>query len=353
MSNNKRVAVVGGGIVGLAAALELCEMADVEVHLYDPSLGRGATFAAAGMLAPAAEARPGESESYELQAQSIPSWRKVFSKIGLSEADLHSSGTLYVGFDASDRRQLEQLRSVILSHGAEVRVTARGEEEAIFQGVHPNIQTGLFLPNDAWIEPDLVVEALKSTLENRGLIFHEQEVVTCTNSGSITTKQEQADYSAVVLTTGSAPLSIGFPLSKNSVRPVRGITVHLYVDGAPSGPMIRAFVRGRDFYAVNRGAGNFVIGASSEERSEMGVELGELERLFRDAAEVLPFLEGSVVVDIRRGLRPASSTNDPFLERIADSSVVYSSGHFRHGVTLAPVTALETVRLVKEILDEN
>ncbi len=353
MSVSKRVAVVGGGIVGLVAALELSELPGVSVTLYDPAPGTGATYAAAGMLAAAAEARPDEFESYELQLQSIPGWLSVFARIGIDDSHLHRSGTLYVGFDASDRRQLEQLRSVILAHGAEVEDVRRSDVLDLFAGLHPNIKSGLFLPTDAWVDPDLVVKALIEVLKSREVSFVEEKVVSCSNEGAVSTNAGASHFSAVLLATGSAALGANFPRTVNSVRPVRGITAHLHVGGVPTGPMVRAFVRGRDFYAVNRGDGNFVIGASSEERSEMGVELGELERLFRDASEVMPFLEGSVVGEIRRGLRPASASNDPFLERAPDSRVAYSSGHFRHGITLAPVSASATAQLVKEILDEG
>ena len=46
-----------------------------EVSLFDPSLGRGATWAAAGMIAPIAEIGPGEEANYELQRGALGAWR--------------------------------------------------------------------------------------------------------------------------------------------------------------------------------------------------------------------------------------------------------------------------------------
>ncbi len=353
MAKESKVAVVGGGIVGLVAALHLCEEPGVVVTLYDPAPGLGATHAAAGMLAPTAELRPAEAAGYRLQLRAIPAWRETLKLLALPESTLHESGTLYVGWDASDRRLLEQFETVAKQHDAQVSRVDRVHDEELFAGIHQNIVSGLFLPGDSWLDPDLVVETLVSTLKGKGVDIRYELVNSCSAEGVLTSDKSASQYDAVLLATGSAQLTDKFPAVVSAVRPVRGITVHVDSHHHAPGPMVRAFVRGRDFYAVNRGEGKFVIGASSEERSELGIEVGELERLLRDAAEVLPFLETAVIGELRRGLRPTSESNDPFLERVRDTKVIYSSGHSRHGVTLAPVTASETVELVKDILHEN
>jgi glycine oxidase len=103
--------------------------------------------------------------------------------------------------------------------------------------------------------------------------------------------------------------------------------------------MIRAFVRGNPFYFVNRGNGSGVIGATSEEDASAHAQIGEVQRLFRDALDVIPSLETARIREIRSGLRPASVTGNPFIESFNEGRVLWVSGHYRHGVTLAPLTA--------------
>jgi glycine oxidase len=353
MDQVSKIAIVGGGIVGLVTALELLQLPDVEITIFDPSPGKGATYAAAGMIAPTAEMRPNETDSYALQLRAIPAWQEVLGTLQLPLITLQQVGTLYVGWDASDKRQLGQLGNVVRKQGGESSHVDKASHVDLFRGLHPNVSDGLFMPGDAWLEPDFVVPHLLEELRGRGVRLLEMEVLECTPNGVVRTGQGAEEFAAVVLATGAAVLSDRFPATHNTVRPIRGITVFLESTEIWSGPMIRAFIRGRDFYVVNRGNGTFVIGASSEEKSTLGVEAGELERLLRDAIELLPFLETASITTFRRGLRPASMTNDPFLERIDGSKVAYSSGHFRHGVTLAPVTARETSHLVQGILSEN
>jgi glycine oxidase len=111
--------------------------------------------------------------------------------------------------------------------------------------------------------------------------------------------------------------------------------------------MIRSFVRGNSFYMVSRPGGYDVLGASSEERQEPGAQVGEVQRLLRDALDVVPALETAVVLETREGNRPASDDLRPFFEVLVDGRWAWSSGHFRHGVTLAPIAAREAVRFAE------
>src|SRR5580704_16570293 len=67
------VVVVGGGVIGLAVAWEAAR-AGMVVTVADPLPGRGATWAAAGMLAPVGEAHFGEGRLTALNLASARAW---------------------------------------------------------------------------------------------------------------------------------------------------------------------------------------------------------------------------------------------------------------------------------------
>jgi glycine oxidase len=90
-----------------------------------------------------------------------------------------------------------------------------------------------------------------------------------------------------------------------------------------------------------------VLGATTEERREPVLEMGELQRLLRDALDVVPVLEDAHVLEHRLGLRPASPDLEPFFEVLGASGWAWASGHYRHGVTLAPIVAGEALRFVE------
>ena len=152
-----------------------------------------------------------------------------------------------------------------------------------------------------------------------------------------------------LVTTGSSGLPSGLSSSAgNAVRPVRGVTVRVLGPDRSDVATVRALVRGRAFYMVSRPGGYCVLGATAEERHEPVLEVGELQRLLRDALDVVPALENAHVLEHRLGLRPASPDLEPFFEVLGASRWAWISGHYRHGVTLAPLAALEALHFIQE-----
>jgi glycine oxidase len=63
----------------------------------------------------------------------------------------------------------------------------------------------------------------------------------------------------------------------------------------------------------------------------------------------VPELWRASFVEARAGLRPATASGLPIIERSPDNpKVVYATGHFRNGVLLAPLTAQRVADLVME-----
>lgn len=344
--------VVGGGVIGLTAAFRLAH-AGTLVTLLDPSPGRGATWAAAGMLAPGAEAAPGESANYRLQLAARQAWeglaRDVVAVCG-STIEIHDTGTLLVGFDASDRRALEQFSDVATSFGVVVEHVRRDDRPEFFAGVTARIADGFFLAGDGWLDPDQVVAALLRANEVLGVTLVRACVLAATTDGErveATTLDGsvQADVGILATGAGAAPEGV-LARASQSVRPVRGMTLRLQGVDRSDQPTVRALVRGRSVYMVSRPGGYCVLGASSDEKSDLVVEVGDLQRMLRDALDVFPDLEAAGLLETRQGLRPASRDLSPFFE-VLEGRWAWSSGHYRHGVTLAPLAAADAQRFVE------
>ena len=341
----KSTIVVGGGIVGLTSAWRLAR-AGHDVVVIDPAPGRGATWAAAGMIAPNAEAAPGELANFELQRQALTAWQllsqELIDVVGRG-VDISVSGTLLTGWDAGDRRLIDQFRHVANGFGVNSARVLRDTHPELFIGLSDRISGGLLLEGDAWLDPDQAVSVLREGLEKLGVEVVTEQVnfIEGDSSGVRVNYHGGACRADVgILATGAFGLPEGAtPTGEHSVRPVRGMTLRIDGIDRSAGPMVRCFVRGRPFYMVSRPGGYCVIGASSEERSGPFIEVGELQRLLRDALDVVPSLEACSLYETRVGMRPASTNLEPFFEVWPDRCWAWLSGHFRHGVTLAPVTA--------------
>jgi len=109
----------------------------------------------------------------------------------------------------------------------------------------------------------------------------------------------------------------------------------------PSGPgLVTRVIRMADGYLVPRADGGYVLGASMEEQGfDTSVTVRGVWELLRDAVELIPGLEELVIEEMLAGLRPGTPDNAPLVGAADAPGVIWATGHFRHGVLLAPYTA--------------
>jgi len=349
----RTVLVVGAGIIGLTSAFRLAR-AGHAVTVFDPAPARGATWAAAGMLAPSGEITPGEQDNYRLQLGAVAAWGEVADEVAdfaKTKLQIHRTGTLLVGWDHGDRRLIEQFAQVAAAFGAPHQSCSREVSPELFRSLSDRIHDGLYMGDDAWIDPDEAVRLLREALATLDVTFVDEHVVAVEGGTGVTATTETRNFAGDVglLATGASALPAGArPSGEHQVRPVLGVTVR--VQGVDRGDLatVRAYVRGRPFYMVSRPGGYCVLGATVEERDDTKLRVGELQRLLRDALDVVPELEVAAVIENRVGLRPASTDLRPFFEVLATPGWAWCTGHYRHGVTLAPLAARRVLEFVEE-----
>lgn len=346
---SKSSIVVGGGIIGLLSAYRLAR-AGFSVDVFDPQAAKGATHAAAGMLAPGGEITSGEHSQYLVQLKSTPAWEILSSEIETlcgQKIQIHNVGTLLVGWDYADKRLVQQHLELATEFSACVSLVDREQNQSMFEFISPRISDGLLLKDDAWVDPDQVIAALLSALNCLNVNMHHENVdeVAPSDLGvEVRTASGSLRADVGLIATGSSALPNGtIANGENVLRPVRGMTVRMQGFDRSAQPMVRAFVRGRKIYLVSRPGGYNVIGASSDESGIPIVEAGELQRLLRDALEIFPALETAEIVETRIGLRPVSPSHEPFFEELVTANWAWSSGHYRHGITLAPLASLQAL----------
>ncbi len=357
VSHRSDVAVVGGGVIGLSSAFALAR-AGRSVVVFDDRKGRGASFAAAGMLAPGAESSPEHAALTVLALRSRALWPSLvaqLSEYGDDTAHVVNSGSLFVAWDATDRREMDRYFAIARQQGITATEVDRRQSPQCFEGLTSRVNSGTFVPNDAYIEPDAVMRTLHHALEELEVRFVAERAECCdvvNDEGvAVTTSADRYVARSGVIATGATPRPLALlQQSSQRVRPVRGVTLRLHGPEGVERPMIRGYVQGRQIYVISHRDGTIIVGASSDESADETVESGTVRRLLEDATLLVPDLDHSMFVEARVGLRPASRDNLPFFEPLGSTSWAWSSGHFRHGFLLAPLAALSAVEFVAERL---
>lgn len=342
----QRVVVVGGGIVGLACADELVR-AGHDVQVFDPEPAAGATYAAAGMLAPAGEAWFGEEALLRLGLDSLEQWPAYAAALAERSGhdfDLREAGTLLVAADRDDLVEVRRACALLESSGVRVEELDRRALRGLEPTLSGRVRGGALLPDDRHVNPRRVADALLSVLGNRVV----RARATATGDGVVLDDGRHVAADVVLLATGAA----GMP----HVRPVRGEIVRVRSADAPT-RLLRARVHGERVYVVPRADGEVVIGATEEEHptghGAPSPTLGGVARLLETARALVPGLDTAELVEVVARDRPGSPDNGPLLGPAPGTGrtrVLLAGGHYRGGVLLAPVTAV-TVRAYVDGLD--
>jgi glycine oxidase len=383
------VAVIGGGIIGHGIAWE-ARQSGRSVVIVDEAPGTGASWAAAGMLAPVSELHYQEEELLELMLHSSGLWPAFAA--GLQGADAVASGrdtgylttsTLAVGADAADRQALADLRGVQRSNGLAVEPLTVREARAREPLLSPAISCAFEIPADHQVDPRKLLALIAESLPGcavrekaAGLLWDEGRVggVRLAGGGAV-----HAGETIIANGLGAASLD-GLPDGlKLPLRPVYGDILRLRVP-AYLQPLltstVRGLVHGVPVYIVPRRDGTVVIGATQREDALLGagrnagldtegpaapeglpgtaVSAGGVYQLLRDAQVLVPAVAELELMEATARARPGTPDNAPLLGRVAEvrtgtdiPGLIVATGFFRHGVLLTPAAA----SICRELMD--
>lgn len=341
------VVVVGGGVIGLSIGWQLLRR-DVPVVLFErDEAGRGASWVAAGMLAPHSEVGFEEESFLRLGIESLNQFPRFLDELADDtgrRVALDDRGTLIVGFHRDDTERIRRLYDFREHLGLPVRWLPGTEGRDIEPLLSPKITAAIWLPDDSQINNRDLVDTLKEAFVARGGVLREHTpVLSLVTDGDgatgVRTEAEHCDASAVVVAAGCWSNRIDGILEefKPPVRPVKGQIMSLRMDAELR---FEHVVRAPDVYLLPKDDGRLLVGATQE---EMGFDLtptaGAVMRLLERGWEAIPSIYDLPIEAIDVGLRPGSRDHEPLIGPTAIQNLYYATGHHRHGILLAPITA--------------
>lgn len=339
------VAVIGGGVIGLALARELaCRGAEV-VIVERGRTGEEASSAAAGLLTAQWEAAA-PSPLFDLALESrelYPGWAAALEEETGLAVGWRRTGVLHCGRGEELEKFLWQLEAGLPVE----RVDATEIRSRSAARVSPEIQEALFFPRDSVINNRLLVRALRRSLELRGVRILEGIAVTrfrieAGRCSGVETSGGSLAATRVVDAAGAwANLDPTLPFTI-PVEPIRGQIVELADDGPF--PIVMA---SENVYLVPRSDGRVLVGATAEHAGfRKEVTASGVSRLLSAACALVPSLERARVSDMWAGFRPGTPDGLPILGESPVAGLYLATGHFRYGILLAPITALRLADLL-------
>lgn len=342
--------VIGGGAIGCAIAWRLGQAGLRVAVIERGELGREASHAAGGMLAPLAEANQAD-DFFHLCVQSralYADFARELRRASGIDIEYRTEGTLYLSLTEADDEELEHRWQWQHAAGLNVKRLSAACLRKLEPLVNESLRWALKFPDDHQVNNRQLARALAvaAQMVKVELLTHTEAqrllIEPCAGQKQIVgvaTTRGKLRAAAVIIAAGSwsSLLPADERPARFTVEPVRGQMIAVEMPAPP----LRHVIYSRRAYLVPR-AGGFLIAGSTTELAgyDQRTTAGGMTSIIARAMEIMPRFGELAITETWAGLRPHVADDLPVLG--ADphiNGLFHATGHYRNGILLCPVTA--------------
>ena len=345
--------MIGGGIIGCAAAMELAGRGAAVTLLEAEQTGVRATGASGGMLAPQYEAgAPGPLFELAVLGRAVfPAFARRVEALAEWPVGLRADGMLVANRSAAE--EADARAALAWQHAAGLRgeILTPADARRLHAGLAPDVASWLWLPDEAQVDAQRLAVAIGTAASAAGArVRIGQDIAAIESrhgrvSGVRTAAGDVLPADAVVLAAGAWSGRVAGVPHPLPVRPVRGQMLRLQPAAMPGWPLVATHDAR---YLVPRENGTILLGSTMEDAGfDDATDPAAQVVLAEQGAALVPALADARIVEAWAGLRPITPDRWPIVGPEPElEGLFYATGHGRNGILLGPLTARIVADLV-------
>ncbi|WP_125546109.1 NAD(P)/FAD-dependent oxidoreductase [Levilactobacillus lindianensis] len=335
----KRIAIIGGGIVGATAAYYLSQLPggqNVQVTLFDDGVGQ-ATSAAAGIISPWLSKRRNQ-QWYRLAKAGADLYPELIHDAKLGTAVYQQTGTIVTRSDDSDLEALFALAQERRQDAAtmgDVRSLSAADVQAkvpLLTTSHP----GVFISGGARVDGAALVDGLLTQATSQNLTIR-RERVTLDSQGNVLTSLGLKRFDRVIVAAGAWVKELLAPLGVIAdVRPQKGQLIELAVKDFESQERMPVVMPEGERDFIPFGHGKLLVGATHDDEGKFDLKAtAEVTAdLLASAQRLMSGLTAEDVRATRVGTRAYTQDFAPFFGPVPEhEAILVASGLGSSGLT--------------------
>lgn len=353
MSSRADIAVVGGGLHGLSAALNLARTGQRVILLEREWIGRHASGASAAGVRTLGRKR----QELALSLESMEMWHRIETIVG-DDCGFHAYGQLRLATTEEDLQTLRARVEALHADGYKhEQMIDANELREILPGVASHFLGGIYTPRDGAADPHKTIRAFRAACAADGVDMREGEgVVAIEPAGDdwrVRTPKAAYDVATVINAAGAwgarVAAMVGDTFELGAKASMMMVTERV-------APLIRPVVsvEGRMLSLKQSDKGTLILGGGIQGRYDLDagrtfIDFRGLARTAANAREVMPAIGDVRIARCWSGIEAKTADLLPVIgPSSAARGVIHVFGFSGHGFQPVPAVGAAVARMVVE-----